>query len=76
MPLDVAAAAGNFANVHVCMVVYSGASSIWGAENMQNEYFEALDPGNRIPDANALLIYGNHISLAITRQAMIAVDII
>jgi hypothetical protein len=75
-PVNVAAVAANPANVYVCMLVYSGASSLWGAINLQDTFFQALDPGNVIPNANALLIYGNHTTLAITRQAMIAVDIV
>ena len=75
-PLNVAAAAVNPANVYVCMLVYSGASGFWAAQNLQGAFFAALDPGNVIPNANALLIYGNHTKLAITRQAMIAVDIV
>jgi len=74
MPLNVAAAVP--ANVYVCMLVYSGASSLWAAQNLQGQYFQALDPGNIIPNANALLIFGNHTKLAISRQAMIAVDIV
>jgi hypothetical protein len=57
------------------MMVHSGASSWWGAQNMQVTYFAALDPTNVIPNANALLIYGPHTTLAITRQARIAVEI-
>ncbi|HRD50766.1 MAG: hypothetical protein JNK95_09770 [Candidatus Competibacter sp.] len=75
-PLNVAAAAANPANVYVCMLVYSGASSLWAAQNCQGTFFTALDPANAIPNANALLIYGAHTTLVISRQAMIAVDIV
>ena len=76
MPVNVAAAAANPADVYVCMMVYSGASSFYAAQNFQDDYFAALDPGNAIPNANALLIYGDHTQLVITKQAMIAVEIV
>jgi hypothetical protein len=74
-PRNVSVFAENPENVFVCMMVHSGASSWWGAQNMQDAYFTALDPTNVIPNANALLIYGPHTTLAITRQARIAVEI-
>jgi hypothetical protein len=74
-PRNVSVWAEDLQNVYVCMMVYSGAAGWWGAQHMQSTFFEALDPTNVIPDANALLIYGPHTSLAITRQARIAVDI-
>lgn len=75
-PLNIAAAATNPNNVYVCLMVFSGASSLWAAENMQDSIFEALDPNDDIPQANALLIFGNHTRLVITRQAMVAVDVV
>jgi hypothetical protein len=74
-PKNVSVYAENPENVYVCMMVYSGASSLWAAQYMQDAFFAALDPSNVIPNANALLIYGPHTTLAITRQARIAVEI-
>jgi len=74
-PRDVAAWAFNPSHVYVCMMVYSEEASLWGATNLQDTFFEALDPGNAIPDANATLIYGPHKSLVITRKAMVAVEV-
>ena len=72
-PVNIAAHAANPANVYVCMLVYNLHHSFYAAANMQDTYFNSLDPNGVIPDANALLIYGDHTALAITTQAMIAV---
>lgn len=76
MPHDVVVGAFNPLDVYVCMMVYSVASSLYAAQEFQSSYFEALDPNNVIPNANALLIYGDHTSLVISRQAMIAVTVV
>ena len=75
-PLNVAAMAFRPREVYVCMVISNAdGTSLWAAENLQDTFFEALDPGNVIPNANAMLIYGNHTTLVITRKAMVAVEI-
>jgi hypothetical protein len=66
------------ANVYVAFLVYSGRGPLWTtsyhiATTGQGDYFRALDPNDRIPNANALLIYGDFTSLGITPNPNIGV---
>jgi hypothetical protein len=75
-PINVSACAENLENVYVCIMVSTeDGSSLWGANNSSERLFEVLDPQNVIPDKNALLIYGPHKALVISKLAQIAVDI-
>ena len=74
-PQDLAAIAANPANVYVCMLGSSEGHGEWWAEHALGIYFQHLDPGDRIPNNNALLIYGPQTQVVITRQAVLAVSI-
>lgn len=74
-PLNVTTQPTNPQHIYICMMVYSGASSVYAATEFQGYYFEALDPNDVIPANNALLIFGDYTKLVITRQGMVAVNI-
>jgi hypothetical protein len=70
---NIATNAANVNNVYVAFVVDSSKASYDNATTGQGSYFRALDPNDRIPTANALLIYGDHNSLGISVNANLGV---
>jgi hypothetical protein len=76
-PMNLSASADEPENVYVCIMVSTeDGSSLWGAKNSSERLFKVLDPRDVIPDENALLIYGAHKDLLISKEAKIAVDIL
>jgi hypothetical protein len=64
---------GTAANVYVVVLGNSSTHSEWAAEEGQGIYLEALDPNNRIPNANAVAIWAPYGSLGITPAANVGV---
>jgi hypothetical protein len=73
---NLAAQATNLNHVYAAFMLYSERNGLWSPDNSfigKDDFFAALDPNDRIPNNNALLIYGDFVSLAITPNAHIGV---
>ncbi len=73
LPLSLDGHIGTAANVYVVILGNSGTHSEWAAESGQGAYLDALDPNNRIPNANAVAIWAPYGSLGITPAANVGV---